>query len=70
VSLGAEVSYQLMRGRGSMLLKSLWESSLRTPMAVRKNWEGEKGWERWRMEMLNSFGPQGFEMSEGGVGMF
>ena len=39
-------------------------------MAVRKNWEGEKGWERWRMEMLNSFGPQGFEMSEGGVGMF
>jgi len=53
-----------------MLLKSFWESSLRTPMAVRKNWEGGKAWERWRMEMLESLGPQGFEMSEGGVVMF
>jgi len=70
VSRGAEVSYQFMRGRGSMLLKSFWESSPRTPMAARKNWEGGKGWERWRMEMLKSFGPQGFEMSEGGVVMF
>ncbi len=39
-------------------------------MAVRKNWEGGKAWERWRMEMLESLGPQGFEMSEGGVVMF
>lgn len=38
-------------------------------MAVRKNWEGGKGWERWRMEMLKSLGPHGFRMS-GGVVMF